>query len=122
MPGEGQRELTYTFPMKLTAKVSLSGRRLVVQANDAVFGISIASEAAEWIWEEVLGGGDRKDARVIVESSVSLTDKGVAVFIGGGPTKYPLFRTLDGRARGILADRQAAVNAGTPMLWKPVQL
>lgn len=114
--------MAHPAPMKIDARVSMEGRRLLVEAHSTIVAISLREESAEWIWVDVLGGGDRRETRVILDAAVSLTEKGLEVFVGTGPGKLPLFRTLTPRSRGVLTDRQAAATAGADNLWKPVEL
>lgn len=105
--------------MQLTAEFTLSGRRLVMTSNGAVFQMELAVEAAEWIWVDLLGGGDRREPRAIPEAKAFVTDKGLQIQIAS----LPIFRTMSGMKRGILVDKQNLVNAGkAPAIWQVVQL
>jgi len=105
--------------MELTADFTLDGRRLVMQSNGAVFQMQLAVEAAEWIWVDLLRGGDRREPRAIPEAKAFVTDKGVQIHIG----TLPIFRTMSGTKRGILVDKQNLVNIGkAPAIWQVVQL
>jgi hypothetical protein len=110
------------YPLALDAVVTLKGRKLLFQIHYAVFTITLGEPAAEWIWVDVLGGGDVRAERQIMEAAVTLTEKGVQIAIGAGPTKYPLFHSLQPHARGILLDRQQAAKAGEKGLWNVVAL
>ena len=112
------------YPINLDATVTLRGNRLTVMAHAAVFSITLAAEAVEWIWEVVFEGrGNRQQDQLIQAAAVELNEKGVFIHIGAGEEpNYPLFKTLQPHSRGILYDRQTAVNGGDKGLWQPVGL
>ena len=111
-----------TLPMKLDGTVTLKGRKLLFSIQAAVFSITLAEAAIEWIWVEVLGDGDRRQERQIKDVALTLTDKGVQIAIGAGEQKYPLFHSIQPFGRGILLDRQTAANEGRAGLWPVVTL
>jgi len=105
--------------MELSAKFKLRDRTLVMVSNGAVFQMQLAVEAAEWIWVDLLKGGDRREAREILEAKAAVTDKGLEIKIG----TLPIFRTMDASRRGVLVEKQTLLNTGqAPGLWKVVQL
>ena len=107
------------LPMELSAKFTMRDRTLIMVSNGAVFQTQLAVEAAEWIWVDVLGGGDRRDAREILEAKASVTDKGLTIRI----RTFEIFRTMDASRRGVLVEKQSLLNAGqAPGMWKVVQL
>jgi hypothetical protein len=107
------------LPMDLTATFTIRDRKLVMFSNGAVFEMQLAVEAAEWVWVDVLGDGARKQPREIPDAKAWLTDRGLKIQIG----TLAIFRTMDSRKRGILADRQKLVEAGqAPAMWNVVQL
>jgi hypothetical protein len=114
--------MSQRLPLKLDGQVTLKGTKLLFNVHSAVFSLRLAEEAAEWIWQEVLGDGDRRQERLVSAVSMTLTDKGIQIAIGAGEQKYPLFHTLQPHRRGLLLDRQTAANAGTAALWTVVQL
>lgn len=105
--------------MLLPAEITIRENRLAVSCHGAFLEMKLPVEFSEWIWEDHIGGGDRRKSRVILGATAVLTDKGIKIQIGTAP----LFRTLDGRARGILVDRLAEVAAGVdPKIFQVVQL
>ena len=108
--------------MKLDGLVTLKGSKLLFNLHDAVFSLRLAEEAAEWIWQEVLGDGDRRVERTVSPVAMTLTDKGIVIAIGGGEHKYPLFYSIQPFGRGILLDRQTQVNEGRAGLFTVVAL
>ena len=107
------------LPMELTAEFTLDGRRLVMNSNGAVYQMQLAVEAAEWIWQDILRGGDRRERRAIPEAKAFVTDTGIQIQIG----TLLIFRTMNGTKRGILVDKQELLIAGKePAIWQVVQL
>lgn len=114
--------MAHGFPMPLSATVTISGTRVIVNSNDAIVVFPIRVESVEWIWQELLGDGDRREERLITAATATLTAKGIEVLIGPEPNRLPLFRTLDGTRKGVLADRQASANRGEKGLWRVVTI
>jgi cobalamin-dependent methionine synthase I len=110
------------LPIKLDGRVTLRGTKLLFTIHSAVFSLRLAEEAAEWIWQEVIGNGNRRDEHEVSPVALTLTDKGIQIAIGAGDQKYPLFHTLQPHRRGLLLDRQTASNAGKAGLWTVVEL
>ena len=110
------------LPMKVTGRVTLKGTKLLFSVQSVVFSLRLAEEAAEWIWQEVIGDGNRREEREVSPVAMTLTDKGIQIAIGGGDQNYPLFHTLQPHRRGLLLDRQTAANEGRAGLWTVVAL
>ena len=111
-----------TLPMKLDGRVMLKNSKLLFTIQGVVFNMRLAEEAAEWIWQEVLGDRDRRQEWQVTPVEMILTDKGIVIAIGGGEHKYPLFQTVQPHRRGLLLDRQTAANEGRAGLWTVVSL
>jgi hypothetical protein len=94
-----------------------------VQAQATQLWIKLDAAAVEWIWVDLLGGGDRRaEERQIAAATVKLTAKGLDIEIGTGPGGYKLFRSLRGTSVGLLQDRQEAANRGELGSWAMVTL
>jgi hypothetical protein len=110
-------------PLQLKGSVHIIQDTLTIRANGTSLQLRLAAEAAEWIWQELAGDGNRREAVEVKPVVMTLTSKGLTLIIGSGPEKYPLFRTLKPFALGVLVDRQRAVNEGrAPGAWKEITL
>ena len=115
--------MTYTGPLKLDAQVAILGMNLILKVHGAEFTLPLANESVDWIWQDVLKGGDRRDVRIILEAAVTLKLNGVEIIIGAGPDKWPMFKWLPFSSCEILWERQTKANEGTaPEKWEPVRL
>lgn len=109
--------------MLLSATVSICDRKLIVNVHDAVVAKGLRPETAEWIWQDLLPGRDRRETVAIPNVSVIVTKLGLLVEIGKAPNALPVPIAVDGRGRGIVQERQTAVNEGrAPGLWQVVLL
>lgn len=114
--------MSQRLPLKLDGRVTLKGSKLLFNVHDAVFSLRLAEEAAEWIRQDVLNDGDRREELTVSPVAMTLTDKGIVIAIGGGEHKYPLFHTLPPHRRGLLLDRQTLVDEGRGGLFTVVAL
>ena len=92
-----------SWPIDLDAQVSIVHAALTITAYCLTYQVQIPMEAAEWVWHEVLGGGDRRIGRAIPEAKVRLFSNAVEITIG----TYVIRRGISNRGAQAYAARKA---------------
>lgn len=82
-----------TWPVELDAHVSIVHNALTITAYALTHQVEVPVEAAEWIWHEVLSGGDRRLSRALPGAKVRLFSNAVEITVG----TYVVRRGISGK-------------------------